>query len=90
MKLSEKLKEEYFKEKSTGISTFMPGSQISSRPLKDINHLMNTEIKAKIIKIDLREGIYVHQESYRQMLLPLIKKKFFKIQSWRYSRKLYL
>ena len=45
-----------FKEKSTGISTFMPGSQISSRPLKDINHLMNTEIKAKIIKIDSARG----------------------------------
>lgn len=45
-----------FKEKTTGISTFMPGSQISSRPLKDISHLMNTEIKAKIIKIDSARG----------------------------------
>tara|TARA_B100000700_G_scaffold330051_1_gene454359 strand:+ start:88 stop:1812 length:1725 start_codon:yes stop_codon:yes gene_type:complete len=45
-----------FKEKETGISTFMPGSQISARPLKDISSLMNTEIKAQIIKIDPIRG----------------------------------
>lgn len=45
-----------FKEKETQISTFMPGSQISSRQLKDISHLMNTEISAKIIKIDTQRG----------------------------------
>tara|TARA_B100000959_G_C14955841_1_gene613677 strand:+ start:203 stop:1960 length:1758 start_codon:yes stop_codon:yes gene_type:complete len=47
-----------FVEKETGIHTFMPGSQLftSSRSAKDISQLMNTEIKAKIIKIDTLRG----------------------------------
>ena len=45
-----------FKDKETGILTFMPGSQISQRPMKDINSLMNKEFKAAIIKLDLVRG----------------------------------
>ena len=45
-----------FVEKETGIPTFMPGSQVSTRPTKDISHLMNTEIQAKIIKLDPIRG----------------------------------
>lgn len=41
-----------FKEKETQIPTFMPGSQLAMRPMKDISHLMNKELTAKIIKCD--------------------------------------
>jgi small subunit ribosomal protein S1 len=36
--------------------TFMPGSQISDKPLKDISHLMGIPIKAVIIKLDRIRG----------------------------------
>ncbi len=45
-----------FKEKETQISTFMPGSQLAVRPQKDISHLMNKELTAKIIKCDNIRG----------------------------------
>ena len=45
-----------FKEKETQIPTFMPGSQLAMRPLKDIGHLMNKELTAKIIKCDEIRG----------------------------------
>ncbi len=45
-----------FQEKETGIQTFMPGSQVSTSQSKDISHLMNTEVEAKIIKIDTIRG----------------------------------
>ena len=36
--------------------TFMPGSQISDKPLKDISHLMGVPFKAAIIKLDRIRG----------------------------------
>ena len=45
-----------FEEKETKTLTFMPGSQISDKPLKDISHLMNVEIEAAIIKCDYSRG----------------------------------
>ena len=45
-----------FEEKETKTLTFMPGSQISDKPLKDISHLMNVEIEAAIIKCDYNRG----------------------------------
>jgi len=35
---------------------FMPGSQISERPLKDISHLLNEPMKLAIIKLDKTRG----------------------------------
>ena len=56
----------------------MPGSQISSRPLKDINHLMNTEIKAKIIKIDSARGnLCTSRKAIQADAVASDKKKFF-------------
>ena len=40
----------------TGSLMFLPGSQISDKPLKDINHLMNEPQKFAIIKIDKLRG----------------------------------
>ena len=45
-----------FEEKETKTLTFMPGSQISDKPLKDISHLMNVEMQAAIIKCDYNRG----------------------------------
>ena len=40
----------------TGSLMFLPGSQISDKPLKDINHLMNEPQKFKLIKLDKVRG----------------------------------
>ena len=40
----------------TGSLMFLPGSQISDRPLKDINHLMNEPQKFALIKLDKIRG----------------------------------
>ena len=40
----------------TGSLMFLPGSQISDKPLKDINHLMNEPQKFALIKLDKVRG----------------------------------
>ncbi len=40
----------------SGSLLFMPGSQISEKPLKDISHLMNEPMKLAIIKLDKVRG----------------------------------
>ena len=35
---------------------FLPGSQISDKPLKDISHLMNEPQKFALIKLDRQRG----------------------------------
>ena len=40
----------------TGSLMFMPGSQISDKPLKDISHLMSEPMKLAIIKLDRVRG----------------------------------
>ena len=40
----------------TGSLMFLPGSQISDKPLKDINHLMNEPQKFALIKLDKIRG----------------------------------
>ncbi len=40
----------------TGSLMFMPGSQISDKPLKDISHLINEPMKLSIIKLDRVRG----------------------------------
>ena len=40
----------------TGALMFLPGSQISDKPLKDISHLMNEPQKFKLIKLDKIRG----------------------------------
>ena len=45
-----------FEEKTTKVLTFMPGSQLATRPIKDISSLLNTEFKALIIKWDYERG----------------------------------
>ncbi len=40
----------------TGSLMFLPGSQISDKPLKDISHLMNEVQKFKLIKLDKIRG----------------------------------
>ncbi len=40
----------------TGSLMFLPGSQISDKPLKDISHLMNEPQKFALIKLDMARG----------------------------------
>jgi small subunit ribosomal protein S1 len=46
----------------TGSLMFLPGSQISDKPLKDISHLMNEPQKFALIKLDKSEVTLVFQE----------------------------
>ena len=42
----------YSEHIETGSLMFLPGSQISDKPLKDISHLMNEPQKFALIKLD--------------------------------------
>ena len=56
----------------TGSLMFLPGSQISDKPLKDISHLMNEPQKFALIKLDkIRGNACV---SRRELFLHLRKK----------------
>ncbi len=39
-----------------GITAFLPGSQIDTRPVRDISHLLNVPQKFKILKMDLKRN----------------------------------
>ena len=41
---------------------FLPGSQISDKPLKDISHLMNEPQKFALIKLDKVKETHVYLE----------------------------
>ena len=56
----------------TGSLMFLPGSQISDKPLKDISHLMNEPQKFAIIKLDKVRGNCCVS---RRKLSHLLKKK---------------
>ena len=51
----------------TGSLMFLPGSQISDKPLKDISHLMNEVQKFKLIKIDKLRGNMCFKKRYRHL-----------------------
>ena len=46
----------------TGSLMFCPGSQISDKPLKNIDHLIGVEQKFAIIKLDKLRGMHVYLE----------------------------
>jgi len=39
-----------------GVTAFLPGSQIDTRPVRDISHLLNVPQKLKILKMDLKRN----------------------------------
>ncbi len=39
-----------------GVTAFLPGSQIDTRPMRDISHLLNVPQKFKILKMDLKRS----------------------------------
>ena len=39
-----------------GITAFLPGSQIDTRPLRDVSHLLNVPQKFKILKMDAKRN----------------------------------
>ena len=39
-----------------GVTAFLPGSQIDTRPVRDISHLLNVPQKFKILKMDLKRN----------------------------------
>ena len=39
-----------------GVITFLPGSQVDIKPIKDINHLVDQKLSFKVLKIDKERG----------------------------------
>jgi len=49
---------------SIGVDCFLPGSQIDTRPLRDISHLLNVPQKFKVLKMDkIRNNIVVSRRA---------------------------
>ncbi len=49
---------------SIGVDCFLPGSQIDTRPLRDISHLLNVPQKFKVLKMDkVRNNIVVSRRA---------------------------
>ena len=48
-----------------GVITFLPGSQVDVKPIKDINHLVEQKLSYKVIKIDKERGnIVISRKAY--------------------------
>ena len=48
-----------------GVITFLPGSQVDVKPIKDITHLVEQKLSFKVIKIDKERGnIVISRKAY--------------------------
>ena len=48
-----------------GVITFLPGSQVDIKPIKDINHLVEQKLSFKVLKIDRERGnIVISRKSF--------------------------
>ena len=48
-----------------GVITFLPGSQVDIKPIKDINHLVGQKLSFKVLKIDKERGnIVISRKAY--------------------------
>ena len=61
-KITSNAKEDIVEHIDTGSLMFLPGSQISDKPLKDISHLMNEPQKFALIKLDKVRGNVFQEE----------------------------
>ncbi len=61
-----------------GVTAFLPGSQIDTRPIKDISHLLNIPQKFKILKMDLkRNNIVVSRRSVLEEMHKEVREERF-------------
>ena len=61
-----------------GITAFLPGSQIDTRPVKDISHLINVPQKFKILKMDAkRNNIVVSRRSVLEEMHKEVREERF-------------
>ena len=75
-KITSKCKGGCIVEHIDGSLMFLPGSQISDKPLKDISHLMNEPQKFALIKLDkIRGNACVSEEKLFHLLKKRIKLK---------------
>ena len=62
-----------------GVITFLPGSQVDIKPVKDINHLIEQKLSFKVLKIDKERGNIVisrkafFEESFKKNLKDVKK-----------------
>ena len=57
-----------------GVITFLPGSQVDIKPVKDINHLLEVEQTFKILKIDKERGnIVISRKAFLESKLGKTK-----------------
>tara|TARA_B100001029_G_scaffold50322_1_gene40187 strand:+ start:138 stop:1835 length:1698 start_codon:yes stop_codon:yes gene_type:complete len=61
-----------------GVTAFLPGSQIDTRPVKDVSHLLNVPQKFKILKMDLkRNNIVVSRRSVLEEMHKEVREERF-------------
>ena len=61
-----------------GVTAFLPGSQIDTRPVKDISHLINIPQKFKILKMDAkRNNIVVSRRSVLEEMHKEVREERF-------------
>ena len=61
-----------------GITAFLPGSQIDTRPVKDISHLLNIPQKFKVLKMDVkRNNIVVSRRSVLEEMHKEVREERF-------------
>ena len=61
-----------------GVTAFLPGSQIDTRPVKDVSHLINVPQKFKILKMDLkRNNIVVSRRSVLEEMHKEVREERF-------------
>ena len=59
-----------------GVITFLPGSQVDIKPIKDINHLVGQELSFKVIKIDRERGnVVISRKSFLEESFKKNKKE---------------
>lgn len=61
-----------------GVTAFLPGSQIDTRPVRDVSHLLNVPQKFKILKMDLkRNNIVVSRRSVLEEIHKEVREERF-------------
>ena len=59
-----------------GVTAFLPGSQIDTRPMRDVSHLINVPQKFKILKMDLkRNNIVVSRRAVLEEMHKEVRRK---------------
>ena len=64
-----------------GVTAFLPGSQIDTRPVRDVSHLIDVPQKFKILKMDLkRNNIVVSRRAVLEEMHKKLEERFLQLK----------